>query len=43
MNWVTFATWVLQIFIVAVFLFVLSAAAVAVWDLIKERRRGGDR
>lgn len=30
MNWVPFATWIIQIFIVAVFLFVMSAAAVAV-------------
>lgn len=41
MNWATFATWVLQIFLVAVLLFVLSAAAVAVWDVITDRRRGG--
>jgi hypothetical protein len=39
MNWAEFATWVLQIFIVAVFLFVLSAAAVAVWDVIRDRRK----
>lgn len=42
MNWAVFATWVLQIMLVFVLLFVLSAAAVAVWDAIKDRRKGGD-
>ena len=41
MNWAVFATWVLQIFIVAVFLFVMSAAAVAVWEIIRDSKRGG--
>lgn len=39
MNWATFATWTLQIMLVAVLLFTLSAAAVAVWDSLRDLRR----
>lgn len=39
MNWATFGTWILQIVIVAVVLFVLSAAFVAVREAIKERKK----
>ena len=42
MNWGTFGTWVLQIFIISVVLFVLSAAFVAVRDAVNERKKGGD-
>jgi len=40
-NWAEFWTWILQIVIVAVVLFVLSAGAVAVREAIKESKRGG--
>lgn len=41
MNWGTFGTWILQIAIISVVLFFLSAAFVAVKEAIKERKKGG--
>jgi hypothetical protein len=41
-NWGTFGTWILQIVIISVVLFVLSAGFVAVREAIKERKKGGD-
>ena len=41
MNWATFGTWILQVAIISVVLFVLSAAFVAVREAIKDSKRGG--